>query len=256
MRQWLCSSLLAVLVTAFSIAARADDAEHLDGLELMLRPAVGSGGATSPVRYAPQPGVTLSVDPGALLEGDSPYGVGFVGQAFLGYRFHPVISAGLRGGLRSSSADDLDDDSKEVARKAWDAGFYLRGYALAWHEGLRRHLDPWLAVGITYMRDTQTFVRPVPTSLGSSVPADWKLDHHAIAVPLSVGIDYRVLSMLSLGPSFEYTIATGKAACVEVAASGFVTNEYCTDKSPGKEFLEARTYGVWSVGLDVKLTLF
>jgi opacity protein-like surface antigen len=254
MRQWIFLGL-AVLLTA-SGARAEDSAEHLTGLELMVRPAVGSGGARSPVRLRPGRGATLGLDTGALLDGASPYGVGFVGQAFLGYRFHPLFSLGLRAGMRTSTADELADGSDDLARSAWDAGLYARGYPLALHDGVRRHLDPWLSVGIAYMRDRQELERPVATSGGGSVQADWTLDHHAIAVPLALGVDYRVHSMLSIGPSFEYTLATGKAACVDVGATGYTSIDYCTDSEPGKTFLEARSYGVWSVGLDVKLTVF
>jgi hypothetical protein len=255
MRPWLWLFLMSWLLSASTVWAD-DSAAHLTGLELMVRPSVGSGGAGSPVRIKSSPGVTLAVDPGNLLKGDeSPYGVGFIGQAFLGYRFHPTFSLGLRGGMRTSSAADLKDGSKELERKSWDAGFYLRGYVLGWQESTRRFLDPWVSVGIEYMRDTQTFGRPVLTSVGS-VDADWQIDHHAIAVPLSLGVDYRVLSMLSIGPSFEYTLATGKAGCIDVGPSGYSSRSYCTDKEPGKSVLDARTYGIWSVGLDVKLTVF
>jgi opacity protein-like surface antigen len=257
MKRWF--SILLVSLVVLSGSASADDADASDGLtglELMVRPAVGSGGATSPVRVDAGPDVSLSVDPGLLLAGAAPYGVGFVGQAFLGYRFHPVISLGLRGGLRRSAAEEPADGSADLQRSSWDAGFYLRGYALALHDRLRRHLDPWVSAGIGYMRDMQRFERPVATSGGGSVAADWTLDHHAIAVPLALGVDYRVLSMLSLGPSFEYMLAFGKAACVEVGASGYESREYCTTSSPGEQFLEARGYGVWSIGLDVRLTLF
>jgi hypothetical protein len=250
-----CLLFLVVLAAMAGPRPAAADDTHLSGLELMLRPALGAGSAQSPVRYQARAGVT-GIDPGALLTGASPYGVGFVGQGFIGYRFHPVISAGLRAGLRTSSASGLNDGSSDLARSAWDAGLYVRGYPLALNEKVRRHLDPWLSVGVEYMRDQQTFQRPVRSSAGGSVKADWTLDHHAIAVPISLGVDYRVLSMLSIGPSFEYAIALGQAACTKVGASGYSSNEYCTDKDPGKQFLKAKTYGVWSIGLDLKLTLF
>lgn len=230
--------------------------EHLRGLEFMLRPAIGSGGSNSPVRYEPTPIIQVA-NLGDLVNGSSTYGAGFVGQAFLGYRFHPIISAGLRGGFRTSSSSSLSDGSTDPSRTSWDAGFYVRAYPLALTESVRKYLDPWVSVGVEYMRDTQKFKRPVPTTGGASVQTDWDLDHHAVAVPIGVGVDYRVHPMISIGPSFEYAIASGVAGCLDITPpSPFASQSYCTDKDPGKQVLKAKTYGVWSVGLDLKVTLF
>jgi hypothetical protein len=256
-------TLVLVSVTG-GANARAEDAKgegaktdaHLRGLEIMLRPAFGGAPGDSPVRFEPSPTVRVAGDPGALLQGASPYGAGFIGQGFLGYRFHPIISGGLQAGLRTTSASALSDGSTNLSRSSWDAGFYLRGYPLALSESIRQYVDPWISVGVEYMRDTQSFQRPVPTSTGTTVNADWTLDHHAVAVPIGVGIDYRLHPMFSIGPSFEYAIAAGVGGCAKQAAAGFSSNSYCSNEDPGKQVLKANTYGVWSVGLDLKVTLF
>jgi len=253
--------LLSVLLFSTPLFAEGElpavprAAEPVHGLELMLRPAVGAAAGTSPVRYQPSPVLRLAGDPGALLQGASPYGAGFIGQAFLGYRFHPLISGGLRAGLRQASTSALSDGSTNLSRSSWDAGFYVRAYPLATTDSLRGHFDPWFSLGIEYLRDTQTFQRAAPTSTGT-VNADWKLDHHAIAVPIAVGIDYRVLPLLSIGPSFEYTVASGVTGCVKLGAPGYSSNNYCSDSDPGKQAIKANSYGVWSLGLDLKLTVF
>lgn len=221
----------------------------------MLRPALGAAPSTSPVRYEASPLVRFA-DPGALLQGASPYGTGFIGQAFLGYRFHPLVSVGLRAGTRSASASALTDGSSNLARSAWDVGLYVRAYPLALSESTRKFLDPWLSVGVEYLHDAQTFQRPVALSGGGSIPADWTLTHHAVAVPLGFGVDYRILPMLSVGPSFEYAIASGVTGCAKASAAGYSSNTFCSDEDPGKQVIKAKTYGVWSVGLDVKVTLF
>lgn len=230
--------------------------EHLRGLEIMVRPGYGSAASDSPIRFQPRPGVRTAGDPGALLQGAAPYSGGFVGQAFLGFRFHPVISGGLRGGLRMTSAAALSDGSTNLSRSSWDAGFYVRGYPLALNEAVRKHIDPWISVGVEYMRDTQSFQRSVPTSTGAAVNADVTLDHHAVAVPISVGVDYRVHPMLSIGPSFEYALSNAIAGCVKQAAAGFTSTTLCSNEAPGNQAIKANGYGVWSASLDLKVTPF
>lgn len=236
--------------------ATAPSDAHLRGLELLLRPGLGSAPGTSPVRFEPSPTVRTVGDPGALLGGASPYGTGFVGQVFLGYRFHPVISGGLRAGMRTSSASALADGSTDLERTSWDAGFYVRGYPLAMTESVRKYIDPWISVGVGYTRDMQSFKRGVPTATGGSVNADWLLDHHAVVVPIGIGIDYRILPMLSVGPSFEYALASGIAGCAKQSAPGYSTSNLCSNEEPGKSVIRANGYGVWSAGLDLRLTLF
>lgn len=253
-RRIVTSTLMACAVgSSYATVAKADEnahAEHLTGLEFMLRPSFGGAPSDSPVQYEPSARFQIQ-DPGAILQKATPYGPGFVGQAFLGYRFHPIFSAGLRGGFRTAATEAPNDGSSELSRSSWDAGFYARVYPFALTEPVRKYLDPWASVGVEYMRDVQTFKRPVGT-----IAADWTLDHHAVAVPLGVGVDVRVLPMLSIGPSFEYAIASGVAACADVGAPGFVGNSFCSNKDPGKQVIKANTYGVWTLGLDLKVTLF
>ncbi len=228
---------------------------HLRGLEITVRPAFGGAPSGSPVQV--QNNGRFRGDAGSLLNGTAtPYGTGFVGQAMLGYRFHPIVSGGLRGGFRNASASGLSDGSTGLSRSSWDAGFYVRAYPLALNEKVRKYVDPWASVGVEYMRDLQTFKRDIPTSGGGNVNANWTIDHHAVAVPLAVGIDYRVLPMLSVGPSFEYTIASPIAGCMRSEATGFQPVAYCSNESPGSNFVHADSYGVWTAALDVKLTVF
>lgn len=250
------TALLPAEARAQETTERTTGEEHLRGLEIMLRPTFGSASGDSPVQLAANPKVRVAGDPGAVLTGASPYGAGFVGQAFLGYRFHPLVSGGLRAGMRSASASTPSDGSTNLSRSSWDAGFYVRGYPLALSDSVRKYVDPWIVVGVEYMRDTQTFQRPTPTTRGSTIDADWSLDHHAVAVPIGIGIDYRVHPMISVGPSFEFAIAVPVAGCATQSAPGFSTNGYCSNEDPGKGTIEAKTYAVWSAGLDLKVTLF
>jgi hypothetical protein len=220
----------------------------------MLRPSFGAAPSDSPVRFQAQPNVQVVGDPGALLAGAQPWGGGFVGQASLGYRFSPFVSGGLRAGLRTSSASNVSDGSQNLSRSGWDAGFYVRVYPLAKMDSVSARFDPWLGVGVGYMHDSQTFKRGIAAA-GRTVQADVELEHHAVAVPLGIGVDYRVARFFSVGPSFEYTIASAVAGCAKTSAAGFQSTSYCsTGDSAGDKSIKANSYGVWSLGLDAKLT--
>jgi hypothetical protein len=233
-----------------------DSTAGLKGFELMLRPSFGGAPSDSPVKIIPNGRV--QGDFGTLLSGAStPWSSGFVGQAAIGYRFLPLLSAGLRGGFRSSSASNLPDGSTDLSRSGWDAGFYARVYPLALTPSIAKYLDPWVGVGVGYQRDSQSFKKNVAVTDGKnvgSVNADIAIDHHAISIPLSIGVDYRVLSFLSVGPSFEVAVNAPVAGCVATSAAGTSGSSYCTNSDPGKSFLKADTYLAWNAGLDVKVT--
>jgi hypothetical protein len=233
--------------------------EHLRGLEITLRPGYGSAGTKSPLLTKAGVPADTANSVGPLVNGASaPYGGGFAGQAFLGYRFHPIVSAGLRGGYRGASASNLSDGSTGLSRTSWDAGMYVRGYPLALSPSIRKFMDPWAGVGVEYMHDSQAFKNSLPVQGGGSIPFDRTIEHHAVAVPLGVGVDFRVLPMVSIGPSFEYTIANAIAGCVETSTNvpGLAGTTYCSNSEPGKSVLKADSYGVWTAGLDLRATLF
>jgi hypothetical protein len=226
----------------------------LKGFELMLRPSFGGAPSDSPVKYAPSNGVKFAGDPGALMQGASPWGYGFVGQASVGYRFVPFLSAGLRGGFRSASGSNLNDGSTGLSRSGWDAGAYVRFYPAVFSESVSKYLDPWVSAGVSYQRDTQSFKKGIATSNGGNVQADWALDHHAVSIPLGIGVDYRVAKFFSVGPSFEAAINNPIAGCLSASAAGFAGSTYCSNTEPGKNFVKADTYIAWNAGLDAKVT--
>ena len=243
---------LAIPASAFGAESTDPAAKPLDGLkgfEISLRPAVGAAPSDSPVKFEPDAGTQVQGNPGGLLTGQKPWGPGFVGDAMIGYRFIPQLSAGLRAGIRTASSEDLSDGSKNLSRFGYDAGFYVHAYPLAGIEGISRYVDPWVGVGVGYGHDSQKFQFPV-----SNVTADIAVTHHAVVIPIGIGADYRLTKFLSLGPSFEYKIASAVAGCVETSASGFAGTTYCSNSSPGETFVKAHTYGVWSAGLDARMT--
>ncbi len=254
------SSTLLVSAAAFAGEPGAEQpkAENptagLKGFELMLRPSFGGAPSDSPVKLSQSNNVKLGFDPGALMKGASPWGYGFVGQASVGYRFVPFLSAGLRGGFRSASGQNLDDGSTNLTRNGWDAGAYVRFYPAVFSESVSKYIDPWVSAGISYQHDQQSFQRGIAGPNGQNVQADWSLEHHAISVPLSIGVDYRVAKFLSVGPSFEAAINSPVAGCLSASASGFAGQTYCSNTEPGKSFVKAETYVAWNAGLDAKVT--
>ncbi len=112
----------------------------------------------------------------------------------------------------------------------------------------------WVSVGISYQHDEQSFQKALPTSGGGSVQGDVSLEHHAVSVPIAIGVDYRVTKFLSVGPSFELAINNPIAGCVSTSAAGFAGSTYCSNTEPGKNFVKADTYLAWNAGLDAKVT--
>jgi hypothetical protein len=205
-----------------------DSSAGLKGVELMLRPSFGGAPSDSPVKFAPSNGVQFQGDPG--------------------------LSAGLRGGFRSASGSNLDDGSTKLSRTGWDGGLYVRFYPAAPAPSVSKYIDPWVSVGLSYQHDQQSFSKPLATSGGGSVQGDVSLEHHAVSVPLAIGVDYRVTKFLSLGPSFELAINNPIAGCVSTSAAGFAGTTYCSNSEPGKNFVKAETYVAWNAGLDAKVT--
>lgn len=249
LRYRIASTFLAsgLAVATLAVAPRAR-AENDDGLEVMVRPAIGGAGGGSPVRFAPDSSVrVVGADPGKIYDGTaSPYGAGFVGDVWIGYRVSRFVSLGIAGGLRSPSASAVDDGTTNLTRFAWTVGPYVRGYAPT-----VLGFEPWLSVGAEYAHDTQSYDRSV-----GGVPAAWSLVHHGVAVPIGVGLDYRFLDVLGVGPSFIYTpvVAAGGCATMTATVPGYAGRDYCTGGQ--MKITEANGYGAWSVGLDVRATLF
>lgn len=234
-------------------APREDSSQHLSGLEVAVRPTLGGAGADSPLVVAPGARVVGEVP--SVLRGGSPYGTSLGAGAMLGFRFHPLVSAGLRGDFGSVSASAPNDGTRALSRDWQSAGLYVRAYPLAWHDGVRKYIDPWVSAGVTYVHDRQDFQRPAGTVAGTTVVADWQLDSHSIGVPLGIGVDYRVTRAVSVGPSFEYVIMNPIAGCAKQSAPGFQANRLCTDNESGSALL-AQASGAWNLGLSIKLTPF
>jgi hypothetical protein len=194
-----------------------DPSKGLEGFELMLRPSFGSAGSDCPVKPAPSADAAF----GTLVKGASSWNIGFVGQASVGYRFVPFLSVGLRGGFRSASGSTLDDSATNLSRTGESGGLYVRFYPAVFAPSVSKYLDPWVSAGLGYEHDNQSFNKVAVPGLSPSgmIPVTQlrvavSMEHHAVSVPLAIGVDYRVTKFLSLGPSFELAINNPIAGCV------------------------------------------
>jgi len=232
--------------------AAEDTAAHLTALELMVRPTLGGAGGGSLVR-ANIPGNSSKIFDGSA----SPYGTSFGIGGELGFRFHPLVSAGLRGDFATVSATAPNDGTTDLSRSRYSTGLYARAYPLAMNESLRKQFDPWFATGVTYMHDTQSFHVPAATNVGTTVDSTVKLVHHGVGVPLAIGFDYRITRAISIGPSFEYTFLVPIAGCGTQSAAGFQPNEICSGgSSASSKAVLAESTGSWTAGLDIRFTPF
>jgi hypothetical protein len=228
-----------------------DSGTHLTSLELMVRPTLGGAGGSSLVQAGPN----LRGNQSKIFDGStSPYGTSFGVGAELGFRFHPVISGGLRGDLAKVSATAPNDGTTDLSRSRQSAGLYARGYPFALNESIRKYVDPWFATGIVYMHDTQNFHAPY-TSGGTTFDSTVKLEHHGVGIPLAIGVDYRVTRAISIGPSFEYTLLVPIAGCGTLSAGGVQGTEICSNGTD-KQAVTANATGAWTAGLDIRFTPF
>jgi hypothetical protein len=235
---------LAVLPVVFlSFAAPL----HAASLEVSARAAYGAAGDKSPTVFEPSVPVTGTVPDEVYAGKATPYGGGAILSGALGIRLAKYVSFGVEGGIRNSSADAVAG-TNDLKRSAWFVGPYVRGYI-----PLVPFLDPWVGIGAQYMRDEQKYQAPVATNLGPR-NADWTLEHHGVAIPLSIGVDYTFLGMLAVGPSFSYAFVVPAGGCAKVNLGGLASNSYCADEDESKRITATKSYGVWSLGLNVRFT--
>lgn len=236
-----------------SLAAFASPASATS-LEVQVRPAIGSSGDASPIVYEPK-GLLRLTDPGPIF-GDQvrPYGAGLLVQGAIGLRFGPYVSVGIDAGIRRASADAKDQAIVDLSRSAWNVGPYVRGYV-----PLVPFLDPWVSVGVQYVQDRQTWKAPFQAIVAGAgtqtFQADWTLEHHGIAVPLTVGVDWSLPGkLLAIGPSFQYAIVFPVGACATVNVANAASVKRCASDDENTRITTAKGYGVWSLGLNVRVT--
>ena len=207
-----------------------------DAPPVVRRRAVGLAG-----RYAPSNGVKFAGDPGALLQGASPWGYGFVGQASAGYRFVPFMSAGLRGGFRS--AVGLEPERRLARTSRAPAGMPaptcasirrgLRGERVE----VRRPVDQH---GRLVQHDTQSFQSGIPTTrtAATSRPTGRSSTMRCRSRSRSASTIASRSSSRSDRRS-NAAINNPIAGCLTTSAAGFAGATYCSNTEPGKNFIKA-----------------
>ncbi len=234
---------IALVTSAFTGSAFADD-KKVKGFEIMIRPGYGSAGSGSPVGL--ESNVVAPAGSPKLLTGEaSPYGGGLVFDGYVGARVAEYISVGLGAGFRNSSASAIPDGDG-LKRSAFTVAPYVRAYF-----PMVPVVDLWVQAGVGYTFDSQKYNGTVPTTAGN-LPGTWTLEHRGVALPLGFGVDYPILPMIAMGPSFFYTPVFSAGGCFIPSVNG-VEAKQCTDANP--KIAKTSNYGVWSIGLDLRLTL-
>lgn len=216
------------------------------GLEANVRLGYGSAGSESPVVYEPRN--SALADPGPILgKTSAPYGGGFIFQGGIGLRTGKYVSVGLGGGARSSSAESPSASITDLKRSGWSAGPYVRVYI-----PMVPVVDPYVGLGVEYVNDRQQWTQPVQTTIGP-MPATYALEHHGIGVPLTLGVDYTLAKMFSFGPYFQYELVFPAGGCSTVNANNQASLKDCA--ADNKRFTAVKGYGIWSLGLSLRLTV-
>jgi hypothetical protein len=107
-------------------------------------------------------------------------------------------------------------------------------------------------VGATYVYDKQDYTQTTAAAPGTGTVS---LTHHRVGIPLAIGIDYRILPFLAVGPSFQYEIVTGVGACMIPSESVSTDGHQCSDADSSIRVTAAKNYQVWSIGLGLRLAL-
>ncbi len=247
--------LVAALAVSGVVLVRESEAASL---EVNVRPALGSAGGASPVAYEPVGSVRVEPTAGPIWDRKaSPYSASVMLQGGVGLRTS-FISFGVNGGKRSdfvhstTRSGSIDEDGwlfYSVTRSAWSIGPYVRGYIPGIPD-----VDPWVGLGVQYMADTQNYIGPVMTTNGAQI-GEWTLEHYGVAVPITLGVDYTIAKVFSIGPSFEYAPVIAAGACAKVSGWNAQSASFCADESENKRVTSAKGYGVWSLGLSLRLTV-
>lgn len=83
------------------------------------------------------------------------------------------------------------------------------------------------------------------------------LTHHGVGIPLGLGIDYRVLPFLAVGPTFRYEYVAAVAGCMSTSPTqpDLLGVSYCSNADSRERVTAAKNYGVWAVQLELRLAL-
>jgi hypothetical protein len=177
--------------------------------------------AGSPVRSSnlyPGASTASSGPTGDILEGkESPYGPAAPGVAVtLGYRFLPWLSAGASFSYGNffvndgTDSGDYKDTTQGLERQYWSLAAYARYYLV----GLHPRLEPWIELGVGYSDDNTNYNRAaIPNTVGGAETQQYLLEEQGVVTSLTLGLDWRLATFLSFGPSVGWAQTFSTKAC-------------------------------------------
>lgn len=253
MQKVLASIALAVAVCAGASPALAirPDFDGEQGIEAHITGGYGSLVSTSE-RVFQSRSDAVGTPPNAL---SGSYNLRFG----LGYRFTPIISAGLLFQLQGVDTAPFvtATGSDPTSGGAWSLGAYARLYFMPLITGSlsvrrvnlagpgdTRRFDPWASLGVEYFALARSTQRP-----GTSDSASWSM--RSLSFPITAGFDYRVITELAVGLSVGIapmaTLGMDKTENF-LQAGNPTTRTTAIDVATGGNAL-------WFVGVDVRYTL-
>jgi hypothetical protein len=213
------------------------------GFEIEAGGTVQSGGGDSPVQaptlWGADGNPKGSLSPrGAILD---PAGAASIGQSFspykfafpglslrVGYRLHPNVSVGGFFSLaeyyvnNGAETGDAPDGTGRLSRQQVTFGVYGRYYVTQLH----RRIQPWGSLGVGVSSDIASYSRIIGQTTagpfgGQPETGDYTLRQLGLVVPLTVGVDFRMAPIFSLGPMFGWAHVFPLQSCVEVVADQY-----------------------------------
>lgn len=171
-------------------------------------------------------------------------------DASVGWRFAPHFSVGARGGYQLlRSREDRGDLS------AWTLGVYGRWYMFP---GLATgDIDPWFGLGVDALA---RFTLAGVASTSSSTEAV-TLSTHAVALPMSLGVDVHVTDRVALGVSGTLSWWISYEQCLDGRVSTVATSpcskrgDFPTGIATDAPVHRLLDNTLWSVSLDLRYTL-
>jgi hypothetical protein len=206
-----------------------------------MLPMAGSPVRSSNLYPSPMP---VPGDPtGDILEGkESPYGPALPGVAFtVGYRFLPWLSAGASFSYGNffvndgTDTGDYSDSTSQLERQYWSLAAYARYYLV----GLHPRLQPWIELGVGYSDDNTNYYRgAIQATMGGGVETQqYLLEEQGLVTSLTLGLDWRLTTFLSVGPSIGWAQTFSTKACVTDNVDSMspvvqVTNQCANHETP------------------------
>jgi hypothetical protein len=248
----------ALVLVAQSAHALRPDYDGERGIEVWITPGAGSLFNTGSQQFLSATDPAFGHATNNALSGGMNLTFG------AGYRVSPALSVGLHGQWHGYGADphvSTGGVTYPSTAGGFSAGVYGRLYLMAllretpatpnvvfngW--GDSRRLDPWVSLGIDYHSVTRRQSNP----MRPRTYVEW--ERGDIGVPITVGMDYRVVAPLAVGLSAGVTPLFG----------GWITrsDHFLQNGTSGNDVVEVTDYqsgvgvnAAWQLGLNVRYTL-